>query len=184
MTLIAEDSRIASLVWYAMSAPYHRELAARDWFSEQGIETFVPMRYEVVTGRNGVKSRELVPAIHNLLFVRTSQSMMRELKPQLPIVQYLTRPVNGRNEPILVPDVQMSQFIRVSDSHNEHLLYFRPEELNLRRGTPVRIIGGPFDGVEGIFVKVQGLRNRRVIVQLPSLLAVAAEVHPDLIQVL
>ena len=107
---------------------------------------------------------------------------MRELKPQLPIVQYLTRPVNGHNEPIIVPDVQMEQFIRVSDSHDDKLSYFLPDELNLSRGTAVRIIGGPFDGVEGIFIKVQGVRNRRVVVQLPSLLSVVAEVHPDLIQ--
>ena len=167
-----------------MSAPYHRELVARDWFTEQGIETFVPMRYEIITSRKGGKSRELVPAIHNLLFVHATRSTMRELKSQLPIVQYITRPVNGRNEPILVPDRQMAQFIRVTNSYEDNLKFFRPEELNLRRGTAVRIIGGPFDGVEGTFVKVQGIRNRRVVVQLPGLLAVAAEVHPDLIQVL
>ena len=171
-------------VWYAMSAPYHRELQARDWFSEQGIETFIPMRYEIITHRDGSKSRELVPAIHNLLFVHISQAAMRELKPQIPIVQYLTRPVEGRNQPILVPDGQMSQFIRVSNTYDDKLCYFRPEELNLRRGTAVRIIGGPFDGVEGTFVKVQGIRNRRVVVQLTGLLAIAAEVQPDLIQVL
>lgn len=167
-----------------MSAPYHRELQAREWFAEQGVETFVPMSYEIVTRRDGSKARELVPAIHNLLFVHIAPADMRLLKPRLPIVQYLTRPVGERNEPILVPESQMSQFIRVSNTYNDKLLYYRPEELNLRRGTPVRIIGGVFDGVEGTFVKVQGLRNRRVIVQLPGLLAIAAEVHPDLIQVL
>lgn len=171
-------------VWYAMSAPYHRELLARDWFSDRGVETFVPMHYDIVTCRDGSKVRKLVPVIHNLLFVHVSQSTMRELKPQLPIVQYLTRPVNGHNEPIIVPDSQMEQFIRVSNSYDDKLSYFLPDELNLSRGTAVRIIGGAFDGVEGIFVKVQGVRNRRVVVQLPSLLSVVAEVHPDLIQVL
>ncbi len=178
------NSSSSTPVWYAMSAPYHRELQARDWFADRGVETFVPMRYEIVTHRDGVKSRELIPAIHNLLFVHTTPAVMRELKPRLPIIQYLTCPVNGRNEPILVPEMQMAQFIRVSNSCSDHLLYFRPEELNLRRGTPVRIIGGPFDGVEGTFVKVQGIRNRRVVVQLTGLLAIAAEVHPDLIQIL
>ncbi len=167
-----------------MSAPYHRELQAHEWFTARGIKSFVPMRYELVTARDGHKSRQLVPAIHNLIFVHTTQALMRELKPQLSIVQYLTRPVDGHNRPILVPDSQMQQFIRVCDSYDDHLLYFHPEELNLRRGTAVRIIGGPFDGVEGTFVKVQGVRNRRVVVQLTGLLAIAAEVHPDLIQVL
>ena len=180
----SQHSPVSDAVWYAMSAPYHRELQARDWFGEHGIETFVPMRREIVTSRDGHKSSVSVPAIHNLIFVHTTSDVMRELKPQLPIVQYLTHPVEGRNRPILVPESQMQQFIRVSNSHNEKLLYFRPEELNLHSGTPVRIIGGAFDGVEGTFVKVQGVRNRRVVVQLPGLLSVAAEVHPDLIQVI
>ena len=167
-----------------MSAPYHRELQAREWFGERGIETFVPMRREIVTLRDGHKSHKLVPAIHNLIFVHTTSDTMRELKPRLPIVQYLTHPVDGRNRPILVPEAQMQQFIRVSNSDDDRLLYLRPEELNLRHGTPVRIIGGPFDGVEGTFVKVQGVRNRRVVVQLQGLLAIATEVHPDLIQVI
>lgn len=179
-----EVSHKTSEVWYALSAPYRRELQARDWFAEHGIEAFVPMRYEVVTDRKGHKLRELVPAIHNLLFVHIAPDVMRELKPLCPIVQYLTTPVDGRNRPILVPEYQMAQFIRVSNSYDDGLLYLRPDELNLQRGTPVRIIGGPFDGVEGIFIKVQGRRNRRIIVQLSGLLAIAVEVHPDLIQVL
>ncbi len=180
----SQHSPVADAVWYAMSAPYHRELQAREWFGERGIETFVPMRREIVTLRDGHKSHKLVPAIHNLIFVHTTSGIMRELKPRLPIVQYLTHPVDGRNRPILVPEAQMQQFIRVSNSDDDRLLYLRPEELNLRHGTPVRIIGGPFDGVEGTFVKVQGVRNRRVVVQLQGLLAIAAEVHPDLIQVI
>lgn len=182
--MVSDSLHIAPKMWYAMSAPYHRELQASSWFADKGIETFVPMRYEIVTRRDGSKVQELVPAIHNLLFVHITSADMRSLKPLLPIVQYITRPVGERNVPILVPEQQMSQFIRVCNTYNDKLLYYRPEELNLRRGTSVRIIGGPFDGVEGIFVKVQGIRNRRVVIQLPSLLAIAAEVHPDLIQVL
>lgn len=182
--MVADNAHIAPEVWYAMSAPYRRELLAREWLSERGIECFVPMRYEIVTLRGGHKSRKLVPAIHNLLFVRTTPAVMREIKSLLPIIQYLVTPCEGRNRPIIVPDRQMHQFIRVCENYADHLVYLHPSELNLHRGTPVRIIGGTLDGVEGTFVKVRGIRDRRVVVQLQGILAVAAEVHPDLIQVL
>ena len=36
----------------------------------------------------------------------------------------------------------------------------------------MKIIGGAFDGVEGTFVKVEGVRNRRVAVLVPGIAAV------------
>ena len=48
----------------------------------------------------------------------------------------------------------------------------------------VCIHGGKFDKVKGMFVRVQGKRNRRVVVLLEGVMAVSAEVHPDLIEVL
>jgi hypothetical protein len=190
--LMTEHHTDTRKIWYALRTFHRLEEKVSLFLEEKHLPHFVPMAYSAEGAKPKKGEKEppdpmkpvLVPAIHNLLFVHTTPAVMRELKPRLPIIQYLTCPVNGRNEPILVPEMQMAQFIRVSNSCSDHLLYFRPEELNLRRGTPVRIIGGPFDGVEGTFVKVQGIRNRRVVVQLTGLLAIAAEVHPDLIQIL
>lgn len=79
----------------------------------------------------------------------------------------------------------MEQFIRVINTYNENLVFLKPEEVNLKKGTPVRIVGGAFDGIEGIFIKVKGHRNRRVVVQIEGITAVAiAEVTQDLIEVL
>ena len=57
-------------------------------------------------------------------------------------------------------------------------------ELDLRKGCRVRIHGGKLNGVTGVFMQVQGKRNRRVVVLLEGVMAVAAEVHPDLIEVI
>ena len=47
----------------------------------------------------------------------------------------------------------------------------------------MRITGGPFEGQEGVFVKVKGARDRRVVVQIQGVIAVAmATVNPDLIE--
>ena len=79
----------------------------------------------------------------------------------------------------------MQQFISVSRLHNERLIYLTPEEINLAKGTRVRVLGGPFDGVEGAFVKVRGCRSKRVVILIQGILAVAvAEVKPDLIEVI
>ena len=56
-----------------MSAPYQRELKAKAALDKLGIENFVPMRYQAVRKRTGSMARELLPAIHNLIFVRGSK---------------------------------------------------------------------------------------------------------------
>lgn len=170
--------------WFAMSAPFRKELAAKSQLDRRSIENFVPMHYTVRT-RGGRKRRECVPAIHNLIFVRSTKADIQTAKQEIGFIQYLTRRENGRNVPIVVPDEQMQQFIAVSGTLDEKLVYLRPDEINLSCGTSVRILGGPFDGVEGIFVKVQGHRSRRVVVLVEGIAAVAtAEIEPDLIEIL
>ena len=58
-------------------------------------------------------------------------------------------------------------------------------ELNLSKGTRVRITGGDFAGQEGIFLKVKGARDRRVVIEIQGVIALAmATIHPDLIEVI
>jgi transcription antitermination factor NusG len=132
--------------------------------------------------KKGKKVRALVPVVHNLLFVRACPSDVQRVKSQVAYLQYITDTRSGQK--IIVPDVQMQRFIAVAGTYNDHLLYFQPEELNLSKGTKVRITGGDFAGQEGIFLKVKGARDRRVVIEIQGVIAVAlATVHPDLIEV-
>ncbi len=178
----ATDNQI---LWYAMSAPYRNELKVQQALKERfGIEAYVPLRCEVVT-RRGRKERRMSPAVSNLLFAHASRQALNEAKPYIPRMQFKTQVEEGRNRLIVIPDKQMQDFIRISASEDEKKLYLLPEEVDIKKGTRVRIIGGPFDGVEGVFIKVKGARNRRLVVSIEGLLSVAsAEVTPDLIEVI
>ena len=44
--------------------------------------------------------------------------------------------------------------------------------------------GGPFDQVEGYFLKIGRKRGKQLVVIIPDLLAVSAEIAPDYIQVI
>lgn len=175
----------APLQWFAMSATFRRELKAKSILEDAGIECFIPMKYMPVTKRNGRRVRELVPAVHNLIFARARQEDIQEVKNDIPYIQWLTRPHEGRNIPIIVPDKDMEHFIKVTQDGNENLIYLRPDEIDLKKGTPIRILGGPFNGIEGTFIKIHGHRNRRVVVMLKGLIGVAmAEVTPDLLEII
>ena len=133
--------------------------------------------------KKGKKVRVLVPVIHNLLFVHACPSEVKRIKSQVTYLQYITDTRSGQK--IIISDSEMQRFIAVAGTYNDHLMYFQPDELNLSKGTKVRITGGDFEGQEGIFLKVKGARDRRVVVAIQGVIAVAmATIHPGLIEVI
>ena len=169
-------------VWFAMRATYRRELEAMHLFEKANLGCFIPMQYKISI-RRGRKVRALVPVIRNLVFVHARPSEVQRFKSQITYLQYITDTRSGQK--IIIPDHDMQRFIAVAGTYNDHLLYFQPEELNLSKGTKVRITGGDFEGQEGVFLKVKGARDRRVVIAIQGIIAVAmATIHPDLIEVI
>ena len=79
--------------------------------------------------------------------------------------------------PESVPDKAMADFIRVSESRMEDIVYLLEVNSRLRAGQRVRIKDGPFAGVVGKVVRIR--RSRRVMVELPGMLAVATGYIPE-----
>ena len=181
MSVLHKDDEI---LWYAMRVPYRNEIKVQNKLKEKGIETFIPKKRKLVK-RRGRSYYELLPAVNNLIFVHSKLDIIKDVKKEILNLQYLVNKVNGQSLPIIVRDSEMQQFIRVVENYEEEVNYFCPEEINISKGTRVRIIGGSFDGVEGVFMKVKGKRSKRVVVMLDKLLAVVmAEVKSDLIEVI
>lgn len=172
-------------VWFALSAPFNKEFEAQKLLEKHSIENFLPLQYKLVQLCTGKKVKKLVPAVSNLIFARTTKAVLQDIKCGVKYLQYKTRKQSGKNIPIIVPDEQMKLFMAVCGTLNEKLIYLSPDEINIAKGTKVKIIGGTFDGVEGIFMKVSGTRNKRVVVMIEGLTAVAtAEISGDLLQVM
>ena len=171
----------ADLNWYPLRITYSRELALINYLDSKQIENFIPMRYEYIV-RNECKIRKLVPAIHNLVFVRSTRKQLEEIKEAkgaiLPIRYIMDCETQ---QPITIPDVQMRSFIAVAGNCDQQVVYLDPTTINLKRGQRVRITGGVFEGVEGEFVRIKD--DRRVVVVIQGLMAVAtAFIHPSLIE--
>ena len=182
--------------WYAVRVTYSRELFFKEYLDAEGIENYIPMRYEYVV-RKERRLRKLVPAVHNLVFVRSTRERMDEIKNkpgmtaliQLFLFQmqhFMNIPIRyimdrETHQPIVIPDSQMRSFIAVSGTYDQAVLYLEPTELNLSQGTRVRITGGIFEGVEGVFVRVR--HDRRVVVNIEGVMAVATTfVHASLVE--
>lgn len=169
--------------WFVMRAYKSEKRAEEKLNGKDGLEYFIP-KYYAVRVYHGVKSRRLVPVIPNLVFVHASRMQITEFKKRYNFLQFVMWEKSTGLEYLVVPDDQMESFIKVSSQYEENISYYSPDELDLRKGRRVRIHGGKLNGVTGIFMQVQGKRNRRIVVLLEGVMAVAAEVHPDLIEVI
>ena len=173
-------------LWYAIRVTYNRELKVKEELDARGIKSFVPMQYRREE-RNGVMVKRLVPSVHNLIFINLTPSEMKEYRETTAMpIRYImdrepSKPITVTSKPITVPDHQMENFIRVAGTYEEKLIYLNPEPGDFSQGERVRIIGGPFEGAEGVFVRIK--RDRRVLINIPGVVAVATtHVHLSMLE--
>lgn len=169
--------------WFAMRATYGRNVMAQKELSLCGIDSFVPMRTSVVVVR-GKRKKVLSPVIKDLVFVFTSRNRIQAAKANIPYLHYLTCLVNGKNEPVIVPDYQMRNFIAVTSAADESLHFLMNPDLNFVKGDRVRVTEGQFSGCEGYFLKVKGVRNRRFIVALDNIIAVSIDIPAKFVELI
>lgn len=174
---------VTAVRWFVMRAYKSEKRAEEKLKGRDGLEYFIPKCYAVRV-YHGVKSKRLVPVIPSLVFVHASRIQITDFKKRHNFLQFVMWEKSTGMEYLVVPDDQMESFIKVSTQYEENISYYNPDELDLQKGRRVRIHGGKLNGVTGIFMQVQGRRNRRVVVLLEGIMAVAAEVHPDLIEVI
>ena len=166
--------------WFPMRVTYHRELKIKSILDDQGIENFLPMHFELVETKTGGKKSVLTPAIHNLLFVHSTQERLTELKmtrEKLSPMRYIMkRSSDNQSEILTVPDQQMENFMRVASVQDDRVMFLDNNDFIKKVGQRVKVIDGCFSGVEGVIKRIN--RNKHVVVQLEGLAAVAIAFVP------
>ncbi|MBQ9576814.1 MAG: UpxY family transcription antiterminator [Muribaculaceae bacterium] len=166
--------------WFPMRVTYNRELKIKGLLDELQIENFVPMRYDYVQTRSG-KKKMMIPAIRNLIFVKSSRETLTRLKMSnagFEPMRYMTRKslTDGRNEIIYVPDKQMDNFMRVASIPDDRIIVLDNADFINKVGKRVEITEGYFAGVEGVIKRIK--RNKHVVVQIDGVAAVAIAFVP------
>ena len=162
-----------------MRVTYRREFKVKDALESMDIECFVPMQYQWV-GQPGNEKKMLVPAIHNLIFVRSTQETLTTLKmtrPEFEPMRYIMQPsAQGKKEIMVVPDRQMDNFLKVAQVQDDSVMFLEYSDFIRKVGKKVRIKAGTFAGVEGTIKRIKN--NRHVVVQIEGVAAVAITFVP------
>jgi len=167
--------------WYVLFAANGKAAKITPCLENAKIEHFFPMYYREkrIRGTEQTK-RVLQPILGNLLFVKSSKKnldpILKDIKLHFDITSDLYYKDLGTRKLITVPEEQMLNFIALAGTKKEQIIYLSNEEVNLKKGTKVRIIGGVFEGVEGVFMRIKG--DKRLVVSIPNLFSVATAYLP------
>ena len=180
---LCQEARGTSEMWYVLRVSYSRELKIKALLDEKGAQAFVPMMWKKTT-TEGKTEKKLVPAVGNLCFVRWTKAaiddFIRSYGESSPVHYYWDRTAS---RPMTVPDKAMEDFITVSSTMDEDLVYLTEISEKLREGQNVKVREGAFAGVIGKIIRIR--KSRRIMVELPGMFAVASTyVRPENIEIL
>lgn len=165
--------------WHVLRCFYGKELALQQSIQDRhNIECFVPIEKIRQRNKNGRFVWTQRCALTGYIFIHTTVSVLDSLPAENPNTFVMRRKENGLWVPVTVPDRDMASFIRVAGNKEQRIAYLDPAKLNLQKGDRVRVIGGSFVGVEGTFLQIGGKHEKRVIIHLDNLIAVATAAIP------
>lgn len=171
--------------WYVMRdlkrsnalMPAYKQLA------EAGIEVFTPMVSRLFTS-NGLRIKKEVPVIQDLLFVNDSRQNIDAIVAKTPTLQYRFKKGGKFGEVLVVPDDEMAKFIDATHATNNPKFYSAEEVSTLMCGRTIRMVGGTLNGYEGKLQTVRGSKKKRLLITLPSLMAVSLSINDEYIELL
>lgn len=130
-------------VWYALQTSYGRELALQSYLENQSINSYIPMRHAEA-------DEHLVPAVHNLLFMEKTcnAKQLEQLTTDSPIPFWIVKHRHSA-KPYEISDREMREMQAVCNPDYTGILYTDKQTAQARPGQLVRVIRGPFKGLEG-----------------------------------
>ena len=168
--------------WYVFRVSYGREDKASDYLVDDGTYTYIAKKY-VERYYRGKRKRRLQTLIPNLLFAYTTADKAEEYVNSTPALSYLTYYYNHfilnddqKNPPLTISCDEMGRFVKATCNKNKHLLFVEPSQCHFKNGDMVKVIDGPFVGVEGMVARVSG--QQRVIIRINQIGLIATAYIP------
>lgn len=171
-----------TIKWFVLKAG-RREKAAQSALHEAGINHYLPT-HQVAEERCGQKRLIERPLISNMLFAQGTHDRINSFVRQHDYIHFAYRREGAGFSILEVPDAELEAFRRAVTNMTGDLTYYHPNEIPLRQGTKVRIVGGNLDGYEGIVLRDKKEAAEMFYIDFPLLGALGTHVAPDYIQII
>lgn len=160
--------------WHAVRIFYNRIDPLKETLHNAAIRYFYPMHLVERCSDGGfIYVQE--PLIKALIFVNSTDEGLEKirLKHAGSVAPYYDL---RTNKPIVIPDEQMDQFIKICSIKDSGLEYLGDDGPQFHKGDKVRVTDGIFKGLEGHIKRIN--HDRRLIVTIEGVAAFATKFIP------
>lgn len=149
------DCGVDAVSWHAVKLFAVRQKDVADYFSDCGLESFIPMcRHDFVDGE-GRRRHDIRPVVTNLIFVKAAFGVRRMLAiySGYPRQLFVMRKSKDNPELYNIPDRQMREFILMCNPELGMKRYLTESEARMKSGQRVVVDYGPLKGLSGRLVR-------------------------------
>lgn len=169
--------------WFVLgSKSVNREMKICNDMRLQHLECFVPLKYEVRRVRN-LKEEKLVPAIRGLIFAKATEDRLTDYILRSKDGLFFRRAAFSDNpeqrDKLIVNDREMATFMEFVKATEQHVRFYKPEEITWVEGEIVRVTIGS-KTYEGEIVRVKG--KKLFSLRLHNSLFATVTLTPDLLE--
>jgi len=162
--------------WFVAKTRANQERAVKERLEAMNIETYLPTRMEIRQRRDRKKKVEVV-LIPNTLFIYADKNTALSLPNHHGflikyMIDYMTRTL------LVVPEKQMQNFMFLMDLSDDNVQV--DNNLLFEKGDKIRVVKGPFCGIEGELIRVEG--KNKVLVRLENIIACTMEVSSSYLE--
>ena len=172
-----ENVPLRNKQWFVLRVSYGRIIKAKSFVESKGLECYVPLRYKEVR-KQGKKRIITEPLISSFVFVHASAEQVDSLLQDKNIKAFENRALLSyyydhtsycenaptKNPPLVISDVAMDNFIRLTSIHNPHIIPVTSENIKYKLGDEVVITDGDFKNIHGRVARIA--EQQRVVVEL------------------
>ena len=168
--------------WYVVGTRgVHQEIRVRDDLRQAGIESYVPLVYELKKTK-GHQTRKMVPAITGMVFALVSYNHFMDFAMSSSDKIYLQKSAFSNNKNYLrVSRADMERFMAVTTSFSDDISYFKPEEVTLHEGELVELQLGSTT-YQAEIKRIKGKRGKQLVVEIPGVTAAVLKLTPELMK--
>lgn len=180
--IMTEQEKRQEIKWYVVgTTSSQHEIKIRNAIRKAGMECYVPLKYGIKNLR-GKQERRMQPAITGLIFAKTSYNQFMEYAITSKDRVYLRKSAySNKEEYLTISDTDMERFMDLSKAFQEHISYLKPEEVTLHEGELVQIKLGT-KTYEAEIKRINGKREKQLVVEIPSLAIAAITLTPELMK--
>ena len=156
--------------WFAAHTKVNQEFKIREQLDELQVVNFLPV-HDIIREVRGIRQNITSPLIPMIIFLNTTYNNCFNLLNKEFVNISFIRNIDSSHL-LIVPDYQMTNFIELYNKAQGEIEIINR---NIKAGDKIRVINGPFTGIEGEIVRYKG--DKRLLVRLDGLFSAASKVY-------